>query len=83
MRTGLYRFLDHHAPDRQKYNETITQFWIKLVRSSLDRLDEPMPPTDLANEIVRACGNSQLLFSYYSKARLASQGRRLAGLIRI
>lgn len=73
MRKGLYHFLDHYGPDRQKYNETITLFWIKLVRGFLDRCDTSRPLADLANEVVDACGNSQLIHNYYSKERLASK----------
>jgi hypothetical protein len=72
MRAGLYRFLDHYGEDRQVYNETITLFWIKLVRSFLDRTDAIRPVADIANELIAACGNSQLIYSYYTKERLLS-----------
>lgn len=72
MRAGLYRFLDHHGHDRQKYNETITLFWIKLVRSFLDRTDATRPVADIANKLIETCGNSQLIYSYYTKERLLS-----------
>lgn len=76
MRAGLYRFLDHHGHDRQKYNETITLFWIKLVRSFLDRTDASRPIADLANEMNDLYGKSQLIFNYYSKERLSSDEAR-------
>jgi hypothetical protein len=76
MRAGLYRFLDHHGHDRRKYNETITLFWIKLVRSFLDRTNTSRRVADIANEMVEACGNSQLIYSYYSKERLLSDEAR-------
>lgn len=72
MRAGLYRFLDHHGEDRQVYNETITLFWIKLVQSFLDRTDASRPVWAIANEMIEACGNSQLIYSYYTKERLSS-----------
>jgi hypothetical protein len=72
MRAGLYRFLDHHGEDRQVYNETITLFWIKLVRSFLDRTDASRPLADIANEMIEAYGNSKLIYSYYTKERLSS-----------
>jgi hypothetical protein len=72
MRAGLYRFLDHYGEDRQVYNETITLFWIKLVQSFLDRTDASRPLADIANEMIEACGNSQLIYSYYTKERLSS-----------
>jgi hypothetical protein len=72
MRAGLYRFLDHYGEDRQVYNETITLFWIKLVQSFLDRTDASRPVADIANEMIEAYGNSQLIYSYYTKERLSS-----------
>jgi hypothetical protein len=72
MRAGLYRFLDHHGVDRQIYNETITLFWIKLVQSFLDRTDVSRPVAGIANEMIEACGNSQLIYSYYTRERLSS-----------
>lgn len=77
LREGLCRFLDHHAQDRQKYNETITLFWLKLVRSFLDHKRDPSrTPADLASELLEAYGNAQLVFSFYSRARLLSEGAR-------
>jgi hypothetical protein len=76
MRMGLYRFLDHHGHDRQKYNETITLFWIKLVHSFLDRTNTSRRMADIANEMIEACGNSQLIYSYYSKERLLKDEAR-------
>ncbi len=72
IRAGLYRYLDHHGVDRQKYHETVTLFWIKLVRSFLDRTDTTRPVAEIANEMVEACGNSQLIFGYYSKEALST-----------
>lgn len=76
MRAGLYRFLDHHGHDRRKYNETITLFWIKLVRGFLDRTDTSRPLPAIINELLEACGSSQLIYSYYSKERLLSDEAR-------
>ena len=72
MRAGLYRFLDHYGEDRQVYNETITIFWIKLVQSFLDQTNATRPVADIANEMIKAYGNSQLIYSYYTKERLSS-----------
>ena len=76
MRIGLYRFLDHNHVAREKYNETITLFWIKLIRSFLDRTDAKRPVADIANEMIEAYGNSQLAFDYYSKEILSSEKAR-------
>jgi len=76
MRAGLYRFLDHHGHDRQKYHETITLFWIKLVQSFLERTDASSSVADLANEMNDLYGNSQFIYNYYSKERLSSDEAR-------
>jgi hypothetical protein len=73
MRAGLFRFLDHHAPDRQKYNETITLFWIKLIRGFLNDRETEGSLLDAANEISESFGSSQLIFDYYSRGHLFSE----------
>src|SRR5918911_1686263 len=73
MRAGLYRFIEHHGVDRRKYNETITLFWIKLVRSFLDKTDPSRPAAEIANEIIEAYGSAQLIYTYYSKEHLLSE----------
>lgn len=80
MRAGLYRFLDYYGHDRQKYNETITLFWIKLVRGFLNRTNLSQSAAELANDLIEACGNPQLIFSYYSKELLSSDEARTGWL---
>ncbi len=65
MRQGLLRFLAHH--NEQGYNETITQFWLKLVRHFLDHAGADRPLPDLANELLARCNNAHLLFAHYSR----------------
>jgi len=78
MRAGLYRYLDHNGVDRQKYNETITLFWLKRVRGFLDRTDAARPLAELANEMLELCGDAKLVNDYYSKERLFSEEARAA-----
>ena len=77
MRAGLYRFLDHNGVDRRKYNETITIFWIKLVRRFLEGIDTERYIADIANEMLETFGNSQLIFEYYNKERLSTEEARV------
>ena len=65
MRRGLQRFIAHHG--KQGYHETITLFWLKLVRHFLDQADANRPLPDLANELLARFGNSQFLFAHYSR----------------
>jgi len=76
MRAGLYRFLDHNGVDRRKYNETITIFWIKLVRRFLEGIDTERHIADIANEMLETFGNAQLIFEYYNKERLSTEEAR-------
>ena len=76
MRDALYRFLDHHQVDRMKYHETITLFWLKLVRSYLAQADAARPAARLANDLIDACADTNIIFDYYSRERLASAEAR-------
>ena len=78
MRAGLYRFLDHHGADRQKYNETVTLFWVKLVHRFLKRTAVARPTRDIANEMIESFGDSRIIYGYYSKERLSSEEAREA-----
>ena len=76
MRASLHRFLDHYGHDRQKYNETITLFWLKLVDKFLEQTDKARTAVDIYNEMVEFCGDPQLIFNYYSKELLSSEEAR-------
>ena len=76
MRAGIFRFLDHHGVARQKYNETITVFWIRLVRSFLDGKQTDRLLADLANELLKTHGDSKIVFKHYSKEFVMSEEAR-------
>ncbi|MGB7925455.1 MAG: hypothetical protein WCF57_19610 [Pyrinomonadaceae bacterium] len=78
IRAGLHRFLDYHGVGREKYNETITIFWIKLVRKFLDDAEMSRPLLDITNEAIESLGGSQLIFDYYSRERLFSDEAKTA-----
>lgn len=65
MRRGLQRFITHHG--KQGYHETITLFWLKLVRHFLDQAAANRPLPELANELLARFGDSQFLFAHYSR----------------
>jgi hypothetical protein len=73
LRAALYRFLDHHAGERQAYNETITRFWIELVHSFLKRIDPSRPVQEIANEMIETYGSSNLIHDYFSRELLLSR----------
>jgi hypothetical protein len=78
MRASIYRFLDHHHVGHEKYNETLTLFWIKLVRQRLDELDPKFSLLEATNALVESLGNSQIVFDYYTRERLWSEEARRA-----
>ena len=76
MRASIYRFLDHHHVGDEKYNETLTLFWIKLVRQHLDELDPNCSLLDATNVLIESLGNSKVVFDYYTRHRLWSEEAR-------
>jgi hypothetical protein len=76
MRAGLLRFLAHYEVDPQKYNETITQFWVKRLDKLLSETDSTLPPAERANRAIQLAGNSQVIFDHYTRERLFSEEAR-------
>lgn len=76
MREGLYKFLAHHAVDRQKYHETITLFWVKRVSALLAQAGEDCHPAEMANKVIEACNDANLIYDYYSRELIASVAAR-------
>lgn len=72
MREGLLRFLTHYGEGTQKYNETITLFWLKQVRASLEACKRSEEWYCQVNQVVEELGNSRLVFDYYSSELLNS-----------
>lgn len=78
MREGLYKFLAHHAVDRQKYHETITLFWVKRVSALISHVGNERHPAKLANKVIEACNDANLIYAYYSRDLIASDAAREA-----
>jgi hypothetical protein len=76
MRNGLFRFLDHHAVGRQKYHETLTVFWMRVVGQFMERLDPKLAVLEVVNRVTENFGNSRLPFEYFSADRLNSEEAR-------
>lgn len=74
MRESLFRFLKHHGA--QGYNETITIFWLRVVRNFLDDQSPSHNLMEMANELTATYQDSRLIFDYYSKELLATQEAR-------
>jgi len=80
MRSGLFRFLDHHGVGRAKYHETLTMFWIKLVQNGLEQMDQQASLVEMANAILERFTDPRVVFSYYSETRLQSAKAKQAWL---
>jgi hypothetical protein len=75
MRAGLRRLLAHHGA--QGYHETITLFWLKLLRHFLDQAGPECSVLELTNEALRSLGSMAFVFQHYSRERVFSdQARR-------
>ena len=76
LREALLRFLDHHSIDTQKYNETLTVFWLEMVALELRRLPEDSAMVDKCNFVIQVLDNPKLASEYYSDGILWSEQAR-------
>lgn len=77
MRAGLLRFLTHHGVGTAVYNETITRFWIRVVKDFIRGLDPNLALAEIATAVTKEFTNSRLLFEYYSEALVKSDAAKL------
>ena len=61
MRTGLFRFLDHHAVGRTKYKEQLTVSWMTLVQNTLENMDPNLSLLERTNNILEQLGDTRLV----------------------
>jgi len=73
MRSGLFRFLDHHGVGREKYNETLTIFWIRLVQSVMYGVQPETSFLKLTNAVLERLADPRVVFEYYTEACLKSE----------
>ena len=78
MRIGLLRFLAHHGVGSEKYNETLTMFWVAMVRQTLGEIGPDSSLVEKCNRVIEVLGNPALAFDYYSKELLWSDEARKA-----
>ena len=76
IRSGLFRFLDHHGVGRVKFHETLTVFWMKAISALVRRLDRELKLHEVTNTVIESLGNSRLVFDYYSEELLWSDEAR-------
>jgi len=76
IRDGLFKFLDHHGVGREKYNETLTIFWIMLVERAISALGEQTSVVQATNKVLEALSDPRVVFEYYSEECLKSETAR-------
>ena len=74
MRSALLRFTCHHGV--KGYHETITRFWLLLVQNFLRTEVEEIPLHQKVNELIRLFNDKNLLFDYYDRELVMSDGAR-------
>ena len=60
MRSGLFRFLDHHGVGRGKYNEQLTLSWLTLIQSVTEQMDPNLSLLAVTNAVLERLGNSRI-----------------------
>ena len=73
-RIGVYAAA--HGVNPSLYHETITVFWLRRVRAYLGRADAALGLAVMTNALAEECGSSRLIFDYYSKGLIESEGAR-------
>jgi hypothetical protein len=62
MRSGLLRFLDHHAVGRAPYSDQLTMSWIDLVQSVIKQTDPELSLVEVTNIVLERLEHSRILF---------------------
>jgi hypothetical protein len=70
MRAGLGRYVRAHNINPTLYHETLTVFWLKRVRAFITGAG--CMKAEIANRLTVECGDSRLIFNYYSKELIDS-----------
>ena len=77
MRAGLRRFIAHHG--KNGYHVTITEFWLERVEKLVaERRDAEKGLVPLVNSVVERCSDKNLIYEFYSRARIASAEAKAA-----
>lgn len=76
MRDALFTFLDHHQVDNQKYNETLTVFWLEMVALELKRVPVSASLVEKCESVIAGLSNAKLALEFYSGEQLWSNEAR-------
>ena len=70
MRDGIQKLAA--AYHKTGYHETITLFWLTMVRNFLDQSEPNQSIAARANRLIESCGDKDLIYAYYSRELLNS-----------
>jgi len=76
IRTNIGRYAAAHGVNPSLYHETITVFWLRRVRAYVGRSGADLNLAEMTNALAAECGSSRLVFDYYSKELIDSEGAR-------
>lgn len=76
IRARIGRYAAAHGINPSLYHETITAFWLKRVRTYLERADAGLSLAEMTNALAAECGSSRLVFDYYSRELIDSETAR-------
>ena len=74
MRSSLLRFTKHHQV--KGYHETITRFWLALVREFLRSCRVDSSFSERVNALIQLYRDKNVLFEFYSRDRVMSDHAR-------
>ena len=76
VRARINAYVAAHGVNPNLYHETITVFWLKRVRAYVARAGGSLGLAEMTNALAAECGSSRLVFDYYSKELIDSEGAR-------
>ena len=76
MRRSILAFIAHHEIPPDVYHETLTVFWVRRVRSFVGRAGAGRTLLELANALAKECGDSRLVYEYFSRELIDSEAAR-------
>jgi hypothetical protein len=68
MRTGLQTFIRHHG--RNAYHVTITEFWLRLVKNTLQQTGASDDSVSRVNQVIECLKSKTLIDEYYTREQL-------------
>lgn len=71
MRSGLFRFLDHHGVGRAKYKEALTQSWLELIQSVIEQMKPDRSLIEVTNMVLEQLGDPRVIRQYDCEGSLS------------